>query len=239
MSALRWALEHPANAGRQWWVVRRWCMHQLRKRLLPHVPVRVTVGAGILVGPPRHPSICLTRYVRGGLVDLDAFAVYAALLGPGDVFLDVGANIGLHSVFVASLVRGGRLVACEPDARCWPWLRRNLADTGVPWQLETRPLADRPRSAGWVQGPETLSHLAGGAGHGSAVETTTVDAVIGRLGLDPRSVVVKVDVEGWEGAVIVGARAALDGGLRAMWVEATGLQGRCDVLEACGRSLRG
>lgn len=92
MSALRWALEHPANAGRQWWVVRRWCMHQLRKRLLPHVPVRVTVGAGILVGPPRHPSICLTRYVRGGLVDLDAFAVYAALLGPGDVFLDVGGK---------------------------------------------------------------------------------------------------------------------------------------------------
>lgn len=227
MAALRWALGHPANRGRELTTVLRWLAHQLRKRMSPGAPVSVSVGPARLEGPPRHPVICLARYVEGGLWDVEAFAVYAALLRPGDVFVDVGANIGGHAVVAAALVgREGRVVACEPDPASRAWLERNLARGPAPYHVETRPLADRPRRLGWAPVGPTLSHL--DLASDPQVETTTLDAVLSRLGAEPGRTVVRVDVEGWEAAVLVGGRDTLRE-VRAVWIEALGLEHRCDV----------
>lgn len=231
-SALRWACGHPVNAGKRPRVVVRWSLHQLRKRLLPKAPMAVQVGPATLVGPPQHPCICLARYVEGGLVDAEAFLVYASVLHPGDAFVDVGANIGLHSVVAAARVGAeGRVIACEPDAGSHPWLALNLSRAGAPWFLEARPLADRVRFVAWVPESATLSHIDSepASGIAASVQTTTADALLAGLGLNPERTVMKIDVEGWEPAVIVGAGRSLAAGLRAVWIEAIGLQGRCDV----------
>jgi FkbM family methyltransferase len=147
--------------------------------------------------------VCLARYVRGGLADIDAFLVYRALLDDGDTFVDVGANIGLHAVFAASLVGPhGRVVACEPDLGSGGWLERNLKLAGAPYHIETRPLADRRRCLGWIGAGETLSHL--DLANGPRLETTTLDALFGECELDPTRAVVKLDVEGWEPTILLG-----------------------------------
>jgi len=228
--ALAWALQHPANARARGWALGRWCIHQVRKRWRPTDPVEVSVGPARLVGPPRHPSICLARYVRGGLVDLDAFLAYAALLAPGGVFVDVGAAIGLHSVFAGHLVGpGGEVVACEPDREARPWLERNLERCGASWRLETKHLADRIRWLAWRQAAPTLSHLSVASREMAVgVETTTLDELIPDS--RPPGAVVKIDVEGWEPAVLLGGGESLQGDrVRAIWIEAIGLQPRCDV----------
>src|SRR5215471_9960560 len=52
----------------------------------------------------------------------------AALLRPGSVFLDIGANIGYHSYFAAGLVGfSGAVYSFEPDPDVYARLVRNLS----------------------------------------------------------------------------------------------------------------
>lgn len=54
-----------------------------------------------------------------------------SLLGPGDVFVDVGANIGYFSVLAAERVGGaGQVFAFEPDPENYGLLAANLALNG-------------------------------------------------------------------------------------------------------------
>lgn len=48
-------------------------------------------------------------------------------LGPGDVIIDVGANVGLTAIFFADQVPGVRVIAFEPAAECYDCLADNLA----------------------------------------------------------------------------------------------------------------
>jgi len=50
------------------------------------------------------------------------------LLGPGDVFVDIGANIGWYTIIAASKVgRSGRVYAFEPEPLNFDLARRNVA----------------------------------------------------------------------------------------------------------------
>lgn len=54
-----------------------------------------------------------------------------AILGPGDVFVDVGANIGYFCVIAASLVGSkGRVIAFEPDPQNCTLLNASLKHNG-------------------------------------------------------------------------------------------------------------
>jgi FkbM family methyltransferase len=55
-------------------------------------------------------------------------------LTPGFVFLDVGANVGAYTLFIATRVRrGARVVAVEPHPVALERLRCNLALNGIDW----------------------------------------------------------------------------------------------------------
>lgn len=196
----------------------------------------VRVGSATLAGPAAHSVICLCSYVWGGLCDFEAFVTYSLLLGKGDSFLDVGANIGLHSVMAEMLVGSqGQIVAVEPDAEARRWLELNLK--GARGTIIALPVADQVRSLAWRSTGSTTSHLAQVGDE--KVATTTIDAIVAELGIKPEQTVVKMDIEGWEPAAILGAERTLSQGLKALWVEANGQQERCDVpWEAAVRLLR-
>lgn len=59
----------------------------------------------------------------------DVAAVLRRVLRKGDTFVDVGANIGKHTVDAAKLVgEEGRVIAFEPGANCLPALREATKD---------------------------------------------------------------------------------------------------------------
>ena len=61
-----------------------------------------------------------------------------ALLGPGDIFVDVGANIGYFSVIAAALVGGqGAVHAFEPHPENYRLLCENLAANGLAGRAQT------------------------------------------------------------------------------------------------------
>lgn len=63
----------------------------------------------------------------GILNEKSEFLIFAALINPGDSVIDVGANIGMHTI--ASSIRVGhawQVVSFERDSRAYPLLEENI-----------------------------------------------------------------------------------------------------------------
>jgi FkbM family methyltransferase len=135
---------------------------------------------------------------------------------PGDVFVDVGANIGLFSLKAALIVgRKGRVIAVEPGLAASRLLTENLALNDVPHVRQVRTaLADSIGQAtlhhvNLGDDPQAFSLLSDGTdAEGENVPVTTLDALVAELGLG-RMDCIKIDVEGAEERVIAGARESL------------------------------
>lgn len=137
-------------------------------------------------------------------------------LGPGDVFVDVGANIGIFALKGGRLVgSNGRVIAVEPGSDAGRQLAANIALNG--W----RHVTIVPKALSSMEGQATLHHipmgddpqafsLIPGDGHeeGEKVETTTLDRLAEQLAL-PRIDCIKIDVEGAEHLVLEGSRQSL------------------------------
>jgi Methyltransferase FkbM domain len=122
---------HPANRGRRLRAVAGAFAWQVYKRTTgKHWDLRVWNGARFRVYPDS-ASASLVLYC-GGLPDYHEMRFMAGYLRPGDAFIDVGANIGVYSLFAESLVgRAGRIVAFEPGLRAAARLRENVILNGL------------------------------------------------------------------------------------------------------------
>jgi FkbM family methyltransferase len=127
--------------------------------------------------------------------------------GPGEVILDVGANVGLFTLRQA--LRGARVYAFEPDPDAFWRLQSNVAANRTPGRVDVfrRALGARPGRATLARSHETvLTRVLPGA-HGE-VDVATLDQVVGELGL-PVIDLLKLDVEGDEANILRGGVRAL------------------------------
>jgi len=138
--------------------------------------------------------------------------LFDVLISPGDCVVEVGANIGSHSVHLAQLVgENGVLWAFEPQRLVFQLLAGNIAINGLTnVHTEQKCVSDKP---GRVMVPvldATKVHNWGGVSlvnstEGEPVEVITLDS----LEL-PRCDFIKIDVEGMELNVLKGASALID-----------------------------
>src|SRR5206468_2274046 len=77
-------------------------------------------------------SLCISAGMHGstmnvyvGLDECRAMAFTLHVLRPGDLFVDVGANVGAYSVLASGAV-GSRTIAFEPGPAAFRSLRRNI-----------------------------------------------------------------------------------------------------------------
>lgn len=154
-------------------------------------------------------------------------------LRDGDVFYDVGANIGLYSLYAAKLRPGCRVFAFEPESHNFGNLCENLLLNRV----ENVTPCFFPLSSHETFAPFYVYDLrAGGALHslgrpsplrdGPPLLTTgaiavTIDVLVSRHGL-PAPNLLKLDVDGNEEQILDGAAAVLASrSLRSILVEVT------------------
>lgn len=141
--------------------------------------------------------------------------IFRSVLRPGDVALDIGANIGVHTLALARLVgRSGFVLAFEPQRLVFQTLCANVAlnsldnvhcvNAAVSDSIGTLNLFDAnpdvPNNFGGVE----LAILAGTTG-APRVSQLTLDDYLEVASLR----LMKIDVEGMESAVVRGARRAL------------------------------
>jgi FkbM family methyltransferase len=140
-------------------------------------------------------------------------------LAPGAQVIDAGANVGFFACLAARLVGGtGRVVAVEPDPRALAYLRRNAAAWPQLLVRESALLDEvgetvffHAPGAAMVSSSTRLDHVTARTPTTQHVESrvaaTTLDRLCAEAGVRPD--LVKIDVEGAEHAVLVGAAATL------------------------------
>ena len=149
--------------------------------------------------------------------DLEVKQTYAALLNSPlrpELFVDIGANYGTHSLLFLS--QGVSALSFEPNPACHPYLREICRLNGVTPRLEPVALGERagqvtlayPPGRTWLGA--VLPDSGGAAPDAwlrAAVEQKTLDAYVPAL--LGRRLPLKIDVEGAELAVLRGAAATL------------------------------
>lgn len=139
----------------------------------------------------------------------DEARALAMLIKPGDTVVEVGANMGTHTVAMARRCAPGLLYAFEPQHRVFQVLCGNLAMNGV-GNVRAYPEACGA-VAGWATVPQVdygrVGNFGGvsltsadGPGAGQTVRVTALDD----LSLEACRLI-KIDVEGWEAEVLRGA----------------------------------
>ncbi|MBF0584365.1 MAG: FkbM family methyltransferase [Magnetococcales bacterium] len=142
---------------------------------------------------------------------------------PSDTWaIDVGANIGFFTVYFAHWVHGsGRVVALEPESVNFKRLQRRLATHPERDRVELLQMAAAEKNGwGWLQlnpdhpADHRLSHS------GVSVPLSALDTLMAERGW-PKIALIKIDVQGAEDRVIMGAQELIRRFHPALLVELT------------------
>jgi FkbM family methyltransferase len=139
-------------------------------------------------------------------------------LKPGELFLDVGANVGCYTV-LASKVCGAKTIAVEPDLEAGRALRRNIAINEIANCVEVvqAALGAKEGSVMFTVGQDTMNRVASPENDNvREVPITTLDQILKRQ----VPAIMKIDVEGYEAEVLKGGTNTLmEPNLRAIIIE--------------------
>jgi FkbM family methyltransferase len=175
------------------------------------VLVRTSVGY-VLCAASDYPL--LSTLIDVGELETGTRLLIQRLLRPGDTFVDVGANVGMHTLGAARAMEGsGRIVAFEPHPITHALLGKSLLLNGFAGLAETYQAAVSNRTGrmplhlGLSSGHHSLYPLEGESPTAATVEVPLVrlDDVIAGSSVD----LIKIDVEGAELDVLEGASATL------------------------------
>lgn len=169
----------------------------------------------------------------GELIDLalylqqfepDVRATIRRLTKPGMTVLDIGANIGAHTLLFSSLVGPtGRVVAFEPTDFAYAKLQKNLSlNPALRVEVVHLALADRTSSQQQVDFRASWQTNGGRTNGPSTVDMVRLDEWSEAQGL-LRVDVIKLDVDGYEYPVIAGGMATIARTRPTFIIEATGL----------------
>ena len=230
VNLLGYVWRHPLNAGRRvaaLWRVARW---QIAARLMPG-PMAVPFVQGTFLLTARGMTGATGNWYCG-LHEVSEMGFVLHLLRPGDHFLDVGANVGSYTVLAGGAV-GARVTAVEPVPATFGHLQRNVALNGM--NERTRccqvGLSERAGTLRFSKDLDTVNHVLADGEDLPAVEVpvTRLDDLVG----EDVPILIKMDVEGHERAVLRGAPATLaDRRLLAVIMETNGSGGRYGVSDA-------
>ncbi len=186
-----------------------------RKMLLAQDPARLatfTLSGGIRFTCKLGSST--GRILTQGDIEATERAFFRERLKAGDVFFDIGANLGLFTLTAAQRVGpSGRVFAFEPSAREAALLERNIAQNGFTNVTIVRgALSDREGEARFAVATDGGTNSLAKTTHPEqiiekwdTVPVTTLDAFVERHGV-ARVDMMKIDVEGGECDVLRGGQ---------------------------------
>jgi FkbM family methyltransferase len=147
-----------------------------------------------------------------GAYEPEVWSSLIAQVASGEILWDIGAHIGTVSVRAVLDARFGEVHSFEADPVHAKILGMNLALNGSRWTVHNVALSDETktrsfrRATGNNSGMSSLQPTSGG--EVIQVQCKSIDDLVFREGVRPPTLV-KIDVEGWELHVLLGARRLL------------------------------
>ncbi len=180
-------------------------------RLMPRRAYRVRrgplKGARFILGSLSGEGGGASVYV--GEMEPEQTAAMAWAIKAGGVFFDIGANVGYYTILASRLVgSGGKVVAFEPLPRNIEFLRQHI-DLNAAANVTLKPFAvsEKKGIVRFALGPDSAMGHIGDEGE-LEVATTTIDDIVSELDITPD--VMKIDVEGAEREVFLGAASMFE-----------------------------
>ena len=206
LSTLSFIWSHPLNRSARLAAIGRFVRWQLASRVTPGLIALPFAGGTSLFA--RRGMTGATGNFYCGLHECKDMAFVLHALRAGDLFVDVGANIGSYTVLASGVV-GARTIAVEPIPATFLSLELNAALNGLTDLVELKclGLSDRQGVLRFTASLDTVNHVATENESADSVEVcvATLDEVL--QGRSPT--VIKIDVEGHEKAVLSGATKTL------------------------------
>jgi FkbM family methyltransferase len=126
---------------------------------------------------------------------------------PAGLLLDLGANIGMTSVWLARKYRFAQIIAVEPDPRNVALLRRNLALNKINSRIFEAAIGSREGTARFEF--SEFSNVGSVSERGSEVRMISVNALSRELGVEQWGLI-KIDIEGGEADLLSSSTDWLD-----------------------------
>lgn len=166
-------------------------------------------GAGqeAVLTATNRPSIIYKHWQLGRFYELPLLAYWNSL-GQPDIYIDVGAHVGNHTVWASLAWPGAQIYAFEPDPLCYFFLTENIAENACTnvrakqlalWSEATvKYLNNAPEEEGmrWVDDRK-----------GIQIQTTKLDTIL--KGIRKRDIILKIDTESLVGPILSGAKHVL------------------------------
>jgi FkbM family methyltransferase len=190
---------HPANERERVRALLRALSFQARAKLL-HQRTLARLGDRSMVWVDLHRTAA-SKVVYANPPDHSEMLTWRRALRPGDLFIDVGANIGAYTIWASEL--GAEVIALEPAKDTFALLVENIVLNGYAVKPIEAAAGAVCGTARFTSGRDCVNRL----DPGGSVETmmVTIDSII-----NDRTVAgMKVDVEGFEIEVLRGCERAL------------------------------
>jgi len=206
-SALRFILSHPLNQGKKFRAFSRFLRWQIGSRLVPGPVVIDFIGDSRLLAAPGMEAATGNIYV--GLHEFEDMSFLLHLLRKGDRFVDVGANIG--SFTILATVAGADCMAFEPVPATFRQLCDNININGLHDCVRCLNLgiSEQSGSLRFTTGLKTENRVITEEDNGlnsMVVPVEPLDVIAEEF----HPTLIKIDVEGYETEVILGAKKILE-----------------------------
>lgn len=146
------------------------------------------------------------RIFMTGQWDDDVGNAIRSILKPGDVFVDVGANVGYFSLLASQIC--SKVFSFEPNPECLAQLRKNIELNKIK-NIDVRPIgaADKPGLAEFHVDASNIGcgSLREVSGEKFSIQLDTLDAQLAEQPIR----LIKIDIEGAEVLALKGAASIL------------------------------
>jgi FkbM family methyltransferase len=207
LNVLRFITQHPLNKKRKGRALFGYLKWQIGSRLVPGpVAFNWIADTRVLVHPGESG---MTQNIYCGLHDFEDMAYVLHVLGPQDLFIDIGANVGSYTMLACG-VRGARGYCFEPVPSTYRRLLDNLSINNLPPRVVAMNigLSNTDGSLSFTNNEKTENHVVSKSEAGTQSVRVPVQRLDTVLAGEPPSMM-KIDVEGFETAILDGAEKTL------------------------------
>ena len=202
ISNLRYITSHPLNKDDKIKALTRWAAWQVKSRTNKSYQLYKWIG-GIKV-LTKSGDRGFTGNIYTILQDYEEMSLLIDFIQEGELFVDVGANIGAYSLLAAKLCNA-KVISFEPISESYNSLKKNIEVNNLEKLIDARKvcLSDKPGELIMSCNKNTQNSVIEGetkhVAH-EAVKASTLDKEISAQ--NPRFI--KIDVEGFENNVLKG-----------------------------------